>query len=162
MTMVGPNTGSRSTPKDGLDASRHYRGDKAAVDGRVRLGGAGGGEDLVESGLRGDAVGDAETDTPDVALVKGFRGQNLEDEGGSRGPPLRPELRRQSGLVGGNGRNADSGEDVEGGELVDGSTRHNIRNSDTIDQMRIDVESMARKRLRYRDLIRDNGPRSRV
>ena len=37
------------------------------------------------------------------------------------------------------------------------ATRHNIRNADTIDQMRIIVESMARKRLRYRDLIRDNG-----
>ena len=37
------------------------------------------------------------------------------------------------------------------------STRHNIRNADTIDQMRIVVEAMANKRLRYRDLIRDNG-----
>ena len=35
--------------------------------------------------------------------------------------------------------------------------RHNIRDEDTIDQMRIIVEGMGRKRLRYRELIRDNG-----
>ena len=37
------------------------------------------------------------------------------------------------------------------------AARHGIRDADTIDQMRIVVESMARKRLRYRDLIKDNG-----
>ena len=37
------------------------------------------------------------------------------------------------------------------------ATRHNIRNADTIDQMRLIVEAMANKRLRYRDLIADNG-----
>ena len=37
------------------------------------------------------------------------------------------------------------------------ATRHNIRDADTIDQMKCIVASMARKRLRYRDLIRDNG-----
>ena len=35
--------------------------------------------------------------------------------------------------------------------------RHNIRDEDTIDQMRIIVEGMGRKRLTYRELIRDNG-----
>ena len=37
------------------------------------------------------------------------------------------------------------------------ATRHNIRDADTIDQMRAVVHGMARKRLRYRDLIQDNG-----
>ena len=37
------------------------------------------------------------------------------------------------------------------------TARHNIRNADTIDQMRHVVHGMARKRLRYRDLIQDNG-----
>ena len=35
--------------------------------------------------------------------------------------------------------------------------RHNIREQDTIDQMRGVVWGMAQKRLRYRDLIADNG-----
>ena len=35
--------------------------------------------------------------------------------------------------------------------------RHNIREADTIDQMRTIVNGMARKRLRYRELIADNG-----
>ena len=37
------------------------------------------------------------------------------------------------------------------------AARHNIRDKDTIDQMRSMVEGMANKRLKYRDLIRDNG-----
>ena len=37
------------------------------------------------------------------------------------------------------------------------ATRHNIRNADTIDQMKLIVAAMANKRRRYRDLIRDNG-----
>ena len=37
------------------------------------------------------------------------------------------------------------------------ATRHNIRNADTIDQMKCIVEAMANKRLRYQDLIQDNG-----
>ena len=37
------------------------------------------------------------------------------------------------------------------------ATRHNIRDKDTIDQMRSMVEGMANKRLKYHDLIRDNG-----
>ena len=35
--------------------------------------------------------------------------------------------------------------------------RHNIRDRDTIDQMVIAVQGMERKRLRYRELIADNG-----
>ena len=35
--------------------------------------------------------------------------------------------------------------------------RHNFRELDTIEQMAAVVEGMAAKRLRYRDLIRDNG-----
>ena len=35
--------------------------------------------------------------------------------------------------------------------------RHNVRDDDTVDQMEAIVEGMGRKRLRYRDLIRDNG-----
>ena len=35
--------------------------------------------------------------------------------------------------------------------------RHNIRDEDTIDQMMIAVQGMERKRLRYQDLIADNG-----
>ena len=37
------------------------------------------------------------------------------------------------------------------------ATRHNVRQSDTIDQMRTMVRGMAAKRLRYADLIADNG-----
>lgn len=37
------------------------------------------------------------------------------------------------------------------------ATRHNIRDADTIHQMCAVVRMMAKKRLRYRDLIRDNG-----
>ena len=35
--------------------------------------------------------------------------------------------------------------------------RHNVRGEDTIDQMALAVSGMAGKRLRYRDLIADNG-----
>ena len=35
--------------------------------------------------------------------------------------------------------------------------RHNIRDEDTLDQMDALVEGMGRKRLRYRELIADNG-----
>ena len=35
--------------------------------------------------------------------------------------------------------------------------RHNVRGMDTIDQMRLAVRGMAHKRLRYRELISDNG-----
>ncbi len=35
--------------------------------------------------------------------------------------------------------------------------RQNIRDMDTIDMMRVLVRGMAGKRLRYRDLIADNG-----
>ena len=37
------------------------------------------------------------------------------------------------------------------------ASRHNVREADTIDQMAEMVAGMARKRLRYRDLIADNG-----
>ena len=37
------------------------------------------------------------------------------------------------------------------------SARHNVREADTIDQMGAIVEGMNRKRLRYKDLIADNG-----
>ena len=36
-------------------------------------------------------------------------------------------------------------------------TRHNIRPMDTVDQMRVLVLGMDCKRLRYADLIKDNG-----
>ena len=35
--------------------------------------------------------------------------------------------------------------------------RHNIRNSDTLDQMAAVMHGMEQKRLRYRELIADNG-----
>ena len=35
--------------------------------------------------------------------------------------------------------------------------RHNIRNADTIEQMKLVVLGMEQKRLRYCDLIADNG-----
>ena len=35
--------------------------------------------------------------------------------------------------------------------------RHNIRDKDTIEQMRLIVDGMSLKRLRYKDLIADNG-----
>ena len=35
--------------------------------------------------------------------------------------------------------------------------RHNLREQDTIDQMGMVAQNMARKRLRYRQLIADNG-----
>ena len=37
------------------------------------------------------------------------------------------------------------------------ATRHNIRDADTLEQMQIVVQGMARKRLRYNELIADNG-----
>ena len=37
------------------------------------------------------------------------------------------------------------------------ASRHNVRKRDTIDQMRLMVQGMAAKRLRYQDLIADNG-----
>lgn len=37
------------------------------------------------------------------------------------------------------------------------ATRHNIRDADTLEQMQIVVQGMARKRLRYDELIADNG-----
>lgn len=37
------------------------------------------------------------------------------------------------------------------------AARHNFRELDTIEQMAAVVEGMAAKRLRYRDLVRDNG-----
>ncbi len=40
------------------------------------------------------------------------------------------------------------------------STRHNVRELDTIDQMSAVVKGMDRKRLRYQDLIADNGKAS--
>ena len=43
------------------------------------------------------------------------------------------------------------------GQRQEFAARHNIRDEDTIDQMRIIVEGMGRKRLRYQDLIADNG-----
>ena len=37
------------------------------------------------------------------------------------------------------------------------AARHNIRDADTIDQMKAVVYGTAQKRLRYRDLSKDNG-----
>ena len=37
------------------------------------------------------------------------------------------------------------------------ANRHNIRDKDTIEQMRTMVDGMALKRLKYRELIADNG-----
>ena len=48
--------------EDGLDAPRHHGGDEAAIDRRVGLRGAGGGEDLVKCRFGGGPVGDAEAD----------------------------------------------------------------------------------------------------
>ena len=101
--------------EDGLDASRHHGGDEAAVDHRVRLGRAGGGEDLVEGGLGGGAVGDAEADAPDDALVEDVLREHLEDDGKAE---VCRRVRRFAGglgVAGGHGRYAGCGGDVQGG-----------------------------------------------
>ena len=41
--------------------------------------------------------------------------------------------------------------------MTEFARKHNIRDMDTLDQMRRPVEGMDRKRLRYRDLIADHG-----
>ena len=127
MTM-GPKTGSRCSRRRGWSRRRPWRGALGLVTmGATRQPsiaasgwrGAGGGEDLVEGGLGGGAVGDAEADAPDVALVEDVRREHLEDDGEAE---LRRRVRRLAGgprLAGGHGRDAGGGGDVEGGELVE-------------------------------------------
>ena len=76
--------------EDGLDPSRHRGGDEAAVDHRVRLARAAGGEDLVEGGLGGDA----EDEAPVVAVRRGEL-DRLVEEGRVNACPLLP---RQHGM----------------------------------------------------------------
>ena len=44
-----------------------------------------------------------------------------------------------------------------GRHVAEFERRHNVRNDDTLRQMEAIVDGMGRKRLRYRELIADNG-----
>ena len=91
------------------------------VDRPVRFRGATGGEDVVEGGFHAGAVDGAEADPSDVALVEDVDREHLEDD---REAEVRRRIRcfgRGLGVAGANGRDSGGGEDVQGGELVDGT-----------------------------------------
>ncbi len=112
---IGPNTGSRCTPRMVSTPPVTYGGDEAAVDSRVRDGRPAGGDGLVEGRPGGGAVGDAKADAPDVALAHDAHGQHLEDD---REAEVRRRLAGGPCVAGGNDRDPGCGHRPEGGEFV--------------------------------------------